>query len=92
LDEPVRTIHVVPPQHPGKRVSPPLQPFAVIDFYIDMEGRPRMPVVLRAAHESYGIAAADALMQWRFAPPTRQGRPMIVRATQLFTFSGDATK
>jgi hypothetical protein len=88
LDEPVRAIHVVPPHHPGKHVSLPTpQPTAVIDFYIDMEGRPRMPVVLRAAHELYASAAVDALLQWRFAPPSRHGRPVIVRATQVFAFS-----
>jgi hypothetical protein len=88
LDEPVRALHVVQPQHPGNRVSPPpIQPTVVIDFYIDMEGRPRMPVVLRAAHELYAIAALDALMLWQFKPPLRQGRPMIVRATQQFAFS-----
>jgi hypothetical protein len=88
LDEPVRALHVVEPQHPGKHVSsPPPQPTVTIDFYIDMEGRPRMPVVLRAPHELYAGAAADALMQWRFTPPLRQGRPMMVRATQQFSFS-----
>jgi outer membrane biosynthesis protein TonB len=88
LDEPVRAIHVVEPRHPGNpmpSLSP--QPTVLIDFYIDREGRPRMPVVLRAAHEIYAIAAVDALMQWRFNPPARQGRPVIVRATQLFNFS-----
>ena len=88
LDEPVRALHVVEPQHPGKHVSPPpIQPKVVIDFYIDMEGRPRMPVVLRAPHELYAGAAADALMQWRFNVPSRQGQPTIVRATQQFSFS-----
>jgi hypothetical protein len=59
----------------------------VLDFYIDTEGRPRMPVVLSAAHDVYAIAAMEALLQWRFAPPTRQGRPAIVRATQQFSFA-----
>ena len=87
LDEPVRTLHVVAPQHPGRHVSPPpAQRTVVIDFYIDMEGRPRIPVVLRAPHEFYANAAAEALMQWRFNPPSRRGQPMIVRATQQFSF------
>jgi len=88
LDAPMRTLHVVEPRHPGLRGSPPSSPpTVVIDFYIDTEGRPRMPVVVSAAHEVYANAAIDALAQWRFAPPTRQGRPTIVRATQLFSFS-----
>ena len=87
LDEPVRALHMVAPQHPGRQVSPPpTQRTVVIDFYIDMEGRPRLPVVLRAPHELYASAAAEALMQWQFNPPSRQGQPMIVRATQQFSF------
>ena len=88
LDEPVRALHVVEPHYPREPESPPpSQPAVVIDFYIDMDGKPRMPVVLRATHEVYAIAAIDALIQWRFKPPLRQGRPMIVRATQQFTFA-----
>jgi hypothetical protein len=93
LDEPVRTLYVVAPQHPGKRVSSsPPEPTVLLDFFIDMEGRPRMPVVRRAAHELYAAAAIDALMQWQFAPPTRHRQPMIVRATQLFKFSDTGLK
>ena len=87
LDEPVRALHVVQPQHPGNAVaSPPPRPTVLIDFYVDETGRPRRPVVVRAPHELYASASVVALMQWRFNPPARRGRPMIVRATQLFTF------
>ena len=33
------------------------------------------------------LAAVDALLQWRFTPPLRHGRPVIARATQLFNFA-----
>jgi outer membrane biosynthesis protein TonB len=88
LDEPMRAVHVVEPRHPGSRVALRSgKPTVLVDFYIDSEGRPRMPVVLRAAHEVYALAAIEALLQWRFTPPTRQGQPVIARATQLFSFS-----
>jgi TonB family protein len=88
LDAPPQLVHVVPPDHPGRRLQPPeLRGTATVDFFIDGEGRPRMPVVTRASHEVFGAAAATALAQWRFAPPTRAGRPVIVRATQQYTFS-----
>ena len=93
LDQPVRTLHVVEPHHPGNRVSPPpAESTVLLDFFIDMEGRPRMPVVQRAAHELYAIAAIDALLQWQFTPPTRHGQPTIVRATQQFRFSETGLK
>ena len=88
LDEPLRAIHTVAPHHPGRSVpQPPAQPTAVIDFYVDSEGRPRMPVVLRASHELYAIAAIEALLQWRFTPPRQGGLPRLVRATQAFAFT-----
>lgn len=88
LDVPVRALRTVEPQHPGNPPSSsPVRPTVLIDFYIDMEGRPRMPVVLRAAQEVYAIAAVDALMRWQFSPPLSRGRPRIVRATQQFAFS-----
>jgi TonB family protein len=88
LDTPPKLVHVVQPDHPGRRLQPPeLRGSATVDFYIDGEGRTRMPVVTRASHEVFGAAAATALSQWRFAPPTCAGRPVLVRATQQFTFS-----
>jgi len=59
---------------------------AVIDFYIDSEGHPRMPVAQKASHVEFAVAAADALMQWRFEPPTHRGRPITVRMVQEFVF------
>lgn len=92
LDEVPQAVQVVRPAHPGKLLRP-VQPsgMAAVDFYIDAEGRPRMPVVLRASHEEFGFAAVDAIAQWRFSPPRRGGRPVIVRAVQRFTFSDHET-
>jgi hypothetical protein len=87
LDEPVRVLDVVEPQHP--RIDVELnsgRPTVTVDFYIDTTGRVRVPAVLRATHELYAVAAIDALTQWRFMPPTRHGRAVIVRATQVFWF------
>lgn len=91
LDQPLRTVEVVKPRHPGKLVQPS-QPggTARIDFYVDDEGRVRMPVVLRASHPWYAHAAMEALSQWKFAPPTRGGRPVAVRVMQDFVFGEDS--
>ncbi|MSU66802.1 MAG: energy transducer TonB [Opitutus sp.] len=87
LDRKPALLESVSPRHPGKRLTPP-QPkgSAQIDFYIDAEGRPRMPVMLRASHEAFAIAAADAILHWRFEPPTSNGRPVAVRMVQEFIF------
>jgi TonB family protein len=91
LDQPLTAIEVVQPRHPGKSIKP-AQPrgTATLDFYVDAEGRPRMPVVIRASHEWFGAAAAQALAQWRFSPPTREGRGVAVRVVQEFVFGEDS--
>jgi outer membrane biosynthesis protein TonB len=77
----------VSPRHPGKSMNPPASNgSATIDFYIDAEGRPRMPVVMKASHEEFAVAAAEALLNWRFDPPTYRGRPIAVRMMQEFIF------
>jgi TonB family protein len=87
LDEPLTVIHQVAPSHPGRKVSRSVASgTAQIDFYIDGHGRPRMPVVLRSSGDKFALAAIEALLQWRFAPPTREGRPVAVRVVQEFVF------
>lgn len=87
LDQPLAATHVVQPRHPGKIAPSGDAGGAVtIDFYVDADGRPRMPVVTRAAHEAMALAAVSALNEWRFAPPTAGGRPTAVRVVQQFIF------
>lgn len=88
LDQPLAAVEQPSPRHPGKALSPPVHDGRVqVDFYIDGDGRPRMPVVLRATREEFAVAAIEALLQWRFAPPTRAGRPVAVRVVQEFRFT-----
>jgi TonB family protein len=88
LDRPLEIVHAVKPWHPGRTMRPPQNDASVVlDFYVDETGRPRMPVVLSADHTNFAAAAVQALEQWRFAPPTRHGHPVAVRAQQRFVFS-----
>lgn len=61
----------------------------VVEFYIDETGAVRMPAVLSADFPELGDLAADAVRHWSFAPPTRQGKPVLVHARQVFNFGGD---
>ena len=85
LDRTPAVLESVSPHHPGKSLPEP-KGNALIDFYIDAEGKPRMPVVMKATHEAYAVAAGEALMHWRFEPPTRNGKPIAVRMVQEFIF------
>lgn len=58
-----------------------------VEFYIDEEGKVRMPAVAReSADDAYAAAAVSAVEQWRFEPPLRKGKPVLVYAQQEFTF------
>lgn len=87
LDRPLAALTTVSPAHPGRDLGPGnATGTATIDFYVDTTGKPRMPVAFGATHEAYVIAAAEALMRWRFEVPTRHGQPVNVRAQQTFNF------
>jgi TonB family protein len=80
---------VYPPQvarsSRGGRVS--------VQFYIDEQGHVRMPSVSSAQveeNEELAAIAVGAVSQWQFDPPLRRGRPVLVRAEQVFTFDPPA--
>lgn len=58
----------------------------VVEFYIDEDGRPRFPEVVGEPDELLGVAATLAVKEWRFESPTQGGRPVLVRARQMFNF------
>lgn len=59
----------------------------IVEFYIDEDGRVRMAAVPReAAGDVYAAAAVAAVEQWRFEPPLRKGRSVLVLAQQEFKF------
>jgi TonB family protein len=86
LDRIPTPIEVVTP------LAPPLDPkegkrTVVVDFYIDEEGRVRMPAVKRnEANDVYAASAMTAVRQWRFEPPLCKGKPVLVHAEQRFNF------
>lgn len=84
---------------PSKVVAPGL-PLAAKDlkkklvitvhFYIDEQGRVRLPAVDRASSQTAEAFAAEALAavsQWEFEPPLSHGQPVLVSARQDFNFT-----
>ncbi len=87
LDRPLTATNVVSPQYPGEMRARGEAAVVQIDFYVDGAGRVRLPAVDAGAHPSFAREAVTALKMWTFAPPTRDGQPVIVRATQTFRFA-----
>ena len=92
LDRPLEALQTVHPPHPGKAENAVHQTGStMIDFYIDEEGRIRMPVVTETTDQAYALAAVGALSQWRFSAPTSGGKPTAVRVKQQFVFPSGGT-
>jgi TonB family protein len=86
LDRIPTPVHVVSPVSPGLSRGEKKRTVAV-EFYIDEEGRVRMPSVSRAdVGTPHAACALDAVRQWRFEPPLYQGRPTLVLVRQEFNF------
>jgi TonB family protein len=57
-----------------------------VDFYITEEGVVRLPSVSPYDDSQLTALAIEALRQWKFEPPTRNGKPILVKASQVFNF------
>ncbi len=48
--------------------------------WIDRAGRAQLPRVVSTTREDFGWAAATAVARWQFTPPTKDGKPVDVKA------------
>jgi TonB family protein len=86
LDRPMVPVHVVSPGYPEELLERGEPGSVTLDFFVDPEGKVRMPAAELGTHPSFARAAAAALVQWRFEPPTSGGQPVIVHVVQTFNF------
>jgi TonB family protein len=63
------------PRPPDKKTGE-----ALVEFFVDEDGCVQLPRVVSATEPEFGAAAAQAISEWRFAPPTQGGKPVIERA------------
>ena len=66
------------PPEPGDAPPPRIRGMAEINFVIDESGRVRVPAVVDASDWDAALVALDAVKDWRFAPPTQEGKPVLV--------------
>lgn len=87
LDQIPTPIITVKPLYPAELAAKGVKGKVTIEFYIDESGAVRMPAVSANDNAQLTALALAALRQWRFEPPTRNGHPVLVRASQLFNFA-----
>ena len=87
LDQLPEPVDIVRPLLPMSLAGNKEPATVMISFYIDTEGKVRIPVVIEwDADILYAKSAIQAITQWKFKPPTINGRAVVVRAIQPFHF------
>ncbi len=85
LDRPLTPRWLYAPAYPRALRDSAPHCEAVIEIIIDRDGRVRLPKIVSATHPEYGMAAATAVTQAVFVPPTRNGQPVDVRVRVPFS-------
>jgi TonB family protein len=62
---------------------------AAVRFYVDEEGRVRMPEVIEATTPEFADAALRAVAQWRYEPPQDRGRAIVASDNWAFQFKAN---
>lgn len=88
LDRIPTPIVTVAPAYPAELPKRGVKGQVAVDFYIDERGAVRVPAVSVNDDSVLTSLAVAALRQWRFEPPTRNGIPVLVKASQVFNFGG----
>ncbi len=86
LSEPLRIIEQQTTFVPTDADGEPVHGSAVIEFYVDRDGTPRLPTIVRSDHEAISDAALRNISSARFNKPRVDGRPTVVKVRMPFGF------
>jgi TonB family protein len=89
IDRPLVAVTTVAPRYATEAEKEGMRGRVVVYFFIDEQGAVRMPSVAAEANPYLSSLAIEALKAWKFEPPTRRGRPVLIAASQEFSF-GDS--
>lgn len=92
LDHPPRPVSRRPPVYPSTMDQTGQSGQATIEFFIDKRGDAQLPRVVSSSDQAFGYAAAQAVATWRFEPPLKDGKPVIVRTQIQINFSSHQSK
>ncbi len=77
------------PAYPAALRSRAIEGSATVRFYVDEEGRVRLPEVIEATTPEFADAAITAVSQWRYQPPQQGGRAIVVSDNWAFQFKAN---
>lgn len=52
---------------------------ALIELFIDQEGHAQLPRIITSSEPAFGYSACQAIASWRFEPPLKDGKPVVVK-------------
>lgn len=74
------------PAYPRALLARPIEGQAKVRFYVDEEGRVRLPEIIEATSPEFGAAAIAAVSQWRYESPQHGGRKIVAADNWAFQF------
>lgn len=77
------------PAYPVALQSKAVEGSAAVRFYVDQEGRVRLPEVIEATTPEFAEAALAAVVQWRYEPPQHRGRNIVATDNWSFQFKAN---
>lgn len=86
LDAPLDVVEEVAPMPPDQLGAVSREGKVVVDYFIDERGRVRMPVIVASDDAAFTQSVLLALTDWRYAPPTHSGQPVMTRVWRQFNF------
>jgi TonB family protein len=90
LDTKPKALHQPMPAAPAGLRGKAARGHASVSFFVDTEGRVRVPAVVEASAPEFGAAAIGTVSQWRFDPPRRQGEPACAMERWSFNFGPES--
>jgi TonB family protein len=82
-----RPVKLAQPVYPAAMKLAKIEGTVAVQFVIDTTGRVRDVSVVSTTHPAFADQAIACISNWRFAPGTKDGRAVNVRAVQKLEFS-----
>ena len=92
LDRPLKIISQKAAAFPLSLRTKSAAGHALVEFLVDDAGNVALPRIISAESPEFGYAAVQAVSQWRFEPPTVEGRKVATRARVPFNFTPTPTE
>ncbi|HEX2862598.1 MAG TPA: TonB family protein [Lacunisphaera sp.] len=86
VDRPLVAVNRVSPAYALEAIAKGVSGRVRVHFFVDEKGDVRLPAAPADTHPYLSAVAVEAMRNWKFEPPTRQGRPVLVAAVQEFDF------